>query len=67
MEHTPENILLRAVRRGKTDGAIEAESRERKLEEKYRSIYSLIPAYGQRTSFQEEQHHVAETRDHRKM
>ena len=32
MEHTPKNILLRAVRRGKTDGAIEAESRK-KLEE----------------------------------
>ena len=28
MEHTPKNILLRAVRRGKTDGAIEAESRK---------------------------------------
>lgn len=32
MEHTPKNILLRAVRRGKTDGVIEAESRK-KLEE----------------------------------
>ena len=32
MEHTPKNILLRAVRRGKTDGAIEAEGRKR-LEE----------------------------------
>ena len=32
MEHTPKNILLRAVRRGKTDGAREAESRK-KLEE----------------------------------